>query len=35
MGPAIVETAPTTASLRPGERATVTSIGWLDIRTRA
>jgi len=31
-GPAIVETATTTALLRPGERATVTPLGWLDIR---
>ena len=31
-GPAIVEAATTTAFLRPGERATVTPLGWLDIR---
>ena len=31
-GPAIVEAATTTALLRPGERATVTPLGWLDIR---
>jgi N-methylhydantoinase A len=30
-GPAIVESALTTALLRPGERATVTPLGWLDI----
>jgi N-methylhydantoinase A len=31
-GPAIVEAATTTALLRAGERATVTRLGWLDIR---
>ena len=31
MGPAIVESALTTVLLRAGERATVTSLGWLDI----
>jgi N-methylhydantoinase A len=31
-GPAIVEAATTTALLRPGERATVTPLGWLDVR---
>jgi N-methylhydantoinase A len=31
-GPAIVESATTTALLRAGERATVTPLGWLDIR---
>jgi N-methylhydantoinase A len=30
-GPAIVESAMTTVLLRPGERATVTPFGWLDI----
>jgi N-methylhydantoinase A len=30
-GPAIVEAATTTVLLRRGERATVTSLGWLDI----
>jgi N-methylhydantoinase A len=30
-GPAIVESAMTTVLLRAGERATVTSLGWLDI----
>jgi N-methylhydantoinase A len=30
-GPAIVESATTTVLLRPGERATVTPQGWLDI----
>jgi N-methylhydantoinase A len=30
-GPAIVESAMTTVLLRPGERATVTALGWLDI----
>jgi N-methylhydantoinase A len=32
LGPAIVESATTTALLRAGERATVTPLGWLDIR---
>ncbi len=32
VGPAIVESATTTALLRAGERATVTPLGWLDIR---
>ena len=31
-GPAIVEAATTTVLLRVGERATVTPLGWLDIR---
>jgi N-methylhydantoinase A len=31
MGPAIVESAMTTVLLRTGERAIVTSLGWLDI----
>ena len=30
-GPAIVESAITTVLLRPGDRATVTPLGWLDI----
>jgi N-methylhydantoinase A len=30
-GPAIVESAMTTILIRPGERATVTPLGWLDI----
>jgi N-methylhydantoinase A len=30
-GPAIVESAMTTVLLRPGEQATVTALGWLDI----
>jgi N-methylhydantoinase A len=30
-GPAIVEAAMTTVLLRPGDRATVTPLGWLDI----
>ena len=30
-GPAVVEAATTTVLLRPGDRATTTSIGWLDI----
>jgi N-methylhydantoinase A len=30
-GPAIVESAMTTVLLRPGEHATVTPLGWLDI----
>ncbi|HUA55382.1 MAG TPA: hypothetical protein VMB81_24585, partial [Candidatus Sulfotelmatobacter sp.] len=30
-GPAIVESAMTTILLRPGERAAVTPLGWLDI----
>ena len=30
-GPAIVESAMTTVLLRPGNRATVTPHGWLDI----
>jgi N-methylhydantoinase A len=33
-GPAVVETATTTALLRPGDRALVTPLGWLDIRLR-
>ena len=32
MGPAIVESAMTTVLLRASERATVTPLGWLDIR---
>jgi N-methylhydantoinase A len=31
-GPAVVETATTTALLRAGDRATITGLGWLDIR---
>ncbi len=31
VGPAIVESAMTTVLLRPGETATVTPLGWLDI----
>ena len=34
-GPAIVESAMTTVLLRPGDRATVTPLGWLDIDLRA
>ena len=30
-GPAIIESPMTTVLLRPGERATVTPLGWLDI----
>ncbi|MBV9377638.1 MAG: hydantoinase/oxoprolinase family protein, partial [Alphaproteobacteria bacterium] len=30
-GPAIVESSMTTVLLRPGEKATVTLLGWLDI----
>ncbi len=30
-GPAVVETATTTVLLRPGDRATVTPLGWLDV----
>jgi N-methylhydantoinase A len=30
-GPAVVESGMTTVLLRPGERATVTPLGWLDI----
>ncbi len=30
-GPAIVESAMTTVLLRPGGRATVSPLGWLDI----
>jgi N-methylhydantoinase A len=30
-GPAVIEAATTTVLLRPGERAQVTEIGWLDI----
>ena len=30
-GPAIVESATTTVLLRPGDRATITPQGWLDI----
>ena len=30
-GPAIVESPMTTVLLRPGETATVTPLGWLDI----
>ena len=30
-GPVIVESAMTTVLLRPGDRATVTPLGWLDI----
>jgi N-methylhydantoinase A len=31
-GPAVVEAATTTAFLRAGDRATITPLGWLDIR---
>jgi len=31
-GPAIIESATTTVLLRPGDQATTTSFGWLDIR---
>jgi N-methylhydantoinase A len=31
-GPAVVEAATTTVLLRPGDRATATALGWLDIR---
>ena len=31
-GPAVVESATTTVLLRPGDRALVTPLGWLDIR---
>jgi N-methylhydantoinase A len=31
-GPAILEAATTTVLLRAGERATVTPLGWLDVR---
>jgi N-methylhydantoinase A len=31
-GPAIVEAATTTVLVRPGDRAVVTPLGWLDIR---
>jgi len=34
-GPAIVESAMTTVLLRPGDRATVTPLGWLDIAVGA
>ena len=34
-GPAIVESAMTTVLLRPGDRATVTPQGWLDIAVSA
>jgi N-methylhydantoinase A len=30
-GPAIVDAATTTVLLRGGERAVITSLGWLDI----
>ncbi len=30
-GPAVVEAATTTALLRPGDRARVTPLGWLDV----
>tara|TARA_B100000676_G_scaffold284510_1_gene312270 strand:- start:84 stop:2132 length:2049 start_codon:yes stop_codon:yes gene_type:complete len=33
-GPAIVESSTTTVLLRPGDRATATELGWLDIRIR-
>jgi N-methylhydantoinase A len=33
-GPAIVESSMTTVLLRPGERASVTPLGWLDIALR-
>jgi N-methylhydantoinase A len=31
-GPAIFESATTTVVIRDGDRATVTSLGWLDVR---
>jgi N-methylhydantoinase A len=31
-GPAVVEATTTTVLLRPGDRALVTPLGWLDIR---
>jgi N-methylhydantoinase A len=31
-GPAVLEAATTTALLRPGDRATVTALGWLDVQ---
>jgi N-methylhydantoinase A len=31
-GPAILEAATTTVLLRAGERASVTPLGWLDVR---
>ena len=34
-GPAIIESAMTTVLLRPGDHATVTPLGWLDIRVSA
>ena len=34
-GPAIIESAMTTVLLRPGDRAKVTSLGWLDIAPAA
>jgi N-methylhydantoinase A len=34
VGPAVIEAATTTGLLRPGERAMVTPLGWLDIRLR-
>jgi N-methylhydantoinase A len=30
-GPAVIEAATTTVLLRPGDRAEVTGIGWLDV----
>ena len=30
-GPAIIESAMTTVLLRPGDRATMTPLGWIDI----
>jgi N-methylhydantoinase A len=30
-GPAIVETETTTVLVRPGDRASVTPLGWLDV----
>ena len=31
-GPAIIETSTTTVLLRPEDRATITPLGWLDIK---
>jgi N-methylhydantoinase A len=30
-GPAVIEAATTTVLLRPGDRAQVSEIGWLDV----
>ena len=34
-GPAVIESATTTVLLRPGDRATTTRFGWLDIDVAA